>query len=346
MRYHDVDTWRCNSVTIPAERLEALRHRALSVDVSPARDAAELTRESILAHLEDTGQVVSPDLSRVDVRIHGPGIPAHDIPVREATSILTSFQDTVASIGQVLTHRATATGRINTAVLKATELRLTSELLPGSVVFQLTGPSEELSGSEAAVLTGTDTLVDAAVHALFAIVDQSAKSGMLETAGTLAQELRRFGPRVAKHLSALVDAIVRDDVDLDFTWRTPRGRRQDASLPRHSARTIQEAIKLNEVVSQRAELRGILTTISTTKKAELRTPDRPAIKIEVPDQLTPSLGPYFNQQVLVIADETVRWSINTGRETRTYRMLEIGPADTKGDTAGGPVNPGGTELRI
>jgi hypothetical protein len=320
-------------VTIPAERLAALRQLALEADVQPARDAAELTRQSIRAHLEDTRQVVFPDRPQVDVRMHGPGIPAHDIPVREATSILTSLQETVASIGQVLTRQATATGRINATVLKATELRMTPELLPGSVVFRLTGPGEELSGDEAAALTGTDTLVDAAMHDLFGIVNQSAKAKTPDTAGTLAQELRRFGPRVAKHLSNLVESIIKDDIDLDLTWQTPRGSRRDASLPRQSARTIHDAIKLNEIVSHRVELTGVLTTVSTTKKAEIRTPDRRAIKIEVPDQLALSLGPYYNQQVLIVADETTRWSINTGRETRTYRMLEIKMADAKANAS-------------
>jgi hypothetical protein len=316
-------------VTIPADHLEALRQRALAGDVKPAFDAAGLTRQSILAHLEDTGQVMFPDLPRVDVRMHGPGIPAHDIPVREATSILTSFQETVASIGQVLAHKATATGRINATVLKSTELRITSELLPGSIVFQLTGPAEELSGDEASAPTGTDTLVDAALRSLFAIVDQSAKLETPDTAGTLAHELRRFGPRVAKHLSDLVDSMMKDDIDLDLTWRTPGGHRQDASLPRRSARTIRDAIKINKVVSQRVDLSGVLTTISTTKKAELRSPDHPTIKIEVPDQLASSLGPYFNQQVSIVADETVRWSINTGRENRTYRLINIKLSNTE-----------------
>lgn len=319
-------------MTIPAERLRALRELALAANVPPVSDPAELTRLSIRAHREQVGDAF-PELPRVDVRMHGPGIIGHDVPVREATSILTSLQETVASIGQVLTHKATASGPINASVLKFTELRMTPELLPGSVIFRLTGPGEELTGDEAASLTGSDTLVDAAMRALFAIVDQSASTKNPEATGTLAKDLRRFGPRVAKHLAELVDSITKDAIDVDITWRTPRGLRQDASLPRDSARTLQDAIQLNRVVTRRIELTGTLTTISTTKKAELRTPDRRAVQIAVPDQLTTSLKPLFNELVVVRANETVKWSINTGRETRNYLMLDIRAADRKAKSA-------------
>jgi hypothetical protein len=323
MRYRDVDIWRCLSVTIPAEHLEALRQRALAADVEPISDPLELARQSIRAHQEDMGWVTRPDLPEIDIRMHGPGVPGHDIPVREAMSILAPFQETVSSLGQVITQQATASGPINASVLRFTELRMTPELLPGSVIFRLTGPGEDLSGDEAAALTGSDTLVDEAMRALFEIVDQSANTEDLGAAGNLAEGLRRYGPRVAKHLSHLVDSIVKDGIELDMSWRTPRGRRREATLPRRSAMTIQEAIKLNEVVSRRVELTGTLITISRTKKAELKLPDRGSLKLEVPAHLTPSLGPFYDKNVTVIVDETVRWSAHTGRETRTYAMRSI-----------------------
>jgi hypothetical protein len=41
------------------------------------------------------------------------------------------------------------------------------------------------------------------------------------------------------------------------------------------------------------------------------------------DQIAALLGPFFNKRVVVAAEETTRWSINTGRETRGYRMLAL-----------------------
>ena len=41
------------------------------------------------------------------------------------------------------------------------------------------------------------------------------------------------------------------------------------------------------------------------------------------DQIAALLGPFFNKRVVVTAEETTRWSINTGREARRYRMLAL-----------------------
>lgn len=328
-------------MTTPDEHLEELRALALAADVEPISDPRELARQSVRAHLEEIGGLVPPDLPEVDVRLHGPGVPAHDIPVREASAILTSLQETVSSIGQVLSQsRITSSGPINSQVLRATELRMTPEVLPGSVVFHLTGPGEQISGGELAAITGTDTLVDAAMSELFTLVAQSENTQALETASQLARELRRFGPRVAKHLSELTSHVVQDEIDLDLTWRTPRGRSRRASLERSSARTIQDAIKINEVEVRQVTLHGVLTTVSTTHKAELKMADQRSVLIAANDQLAASLGPFYNKRVVITAEETTRWSINTGRETRRYRMLGI----SIGDSAEAEPGPGPAPL--
>jgi hypothetical protein len=320
------DIWRCFSVTTPSELLAELRQQALAADIEPISDPAELARQSVRAHLEDIGEAIPPDRSQVDVRLHGAGITGHEVPVRQAMTILTSLQESVASIGQALSRKATVSGPINATVLKSTELRMSPELVPGSVIFQLTGPGEQLSGAEAAALTGSETLVDAAMRALFAIAEHAASAEDLEAPGSLARELRRFGPRAAKHLAVLTGSVVNDEIDLDLAWRTPSGRRYRASIQAQFARTIRDAIKLNEIATQRIELTGVLTTISTTKKAELRTQEQGTVFLAVSEQLAPSLGPFFNQNVIVVADETTKWSTNTGRETRSYEMRGIRPA--------------------
>lgn len=247
----------------------------------------------------------------MDIRLHGPGIPAHEIPVREAAGILGPLQEAVASIGQVIARKATATGRINADVLHATELRLSPLLLPGSVVFHLTGSGENVLESEAPELTGSETLLDAAMRQLFALVAQAEKADEIETAGRLAHELRRFGSRTAKHLIDLTKHVVEDEIDLDLTWRTPAGQLHRAALQRRSAETVQAAIKLNEVEVQEVELTGVLVTVSMTKKAELRTDAPGNVALEVHDQLASSLGDFFNKQVVVAAEQTTRWLINT-----------------------------------
>ena len=203
-------------MTTSDERLQELRRLAHAADVEPITDPEELARQSIRTLVADMGVLVPPDMPEIDVRLHGPGLPAHDIPVREATAILASLQETIASIGQVLSsHAATSSGPINSQVLKATELRLSPLIRMGSVIFHLTGPGEGILGGEVPELTGTDTLVDSAVRELFSLVAHS-EAGELQT-GALAGELRRFGPR---------DQIPPDDRDKRVLLAIPREKSQ------------------------------------------------------------------------------------------------------------------------
>jgi hypothetical protein len=164
---------------------------------------------------------------------------------------------------------------------------------------------------------------------LFALVAQAEKADEIETAGRLAHEPRRFGSRTAKHLTDLTKRVVEDEIDLDLTWRTPGGQLQRAALQRRSAETVQAAIRLNELEIQEVELIGFLVTVSMAKKAELRTADTGNVALDVNDQLASSLGTFFNKQVVVAAEQTTRWLINTGTEKRRYRMLDIRLAENE-----------------
>lgn len=69
---------------------------------------------------------------------------------------------------------------------------------------------------------------------------------------------------------------------------------------------------------------------AAAKKAELRTEDG-VVALDVHDQLASSLGAFFNKQVVVAAEKTTRWLINTGTEKLKYRMFGIRLAETDAD---------------
>jgi hypothetical protein len=308
-------------VTTPDRHLEELRRLALATDIKPVSDPGDLARLSIRSLHERLGDVLPPDRPEIDVRLHGPGIPGHEIPVREAAGILTALQETIASIGQVLTHQPTAHGRIHLAVLNATELRLTPEMSMGSVIFHLAGVGEEVSGDEAAELTGSDTLVDIALGQFFMLLERS-DAARIETT-ELAEELRRFGPRTAKHLSDLVERVMKDEIDMDLTWRAPHGHRRHTALERGAALAISDAIKRNKVETTTVELTGVLVTVSMVMKAELLTEDHGRLKLSVEPEQAASLGPFFDKRVTVSAEQTIKWSTSTGQEKRTFRLLDL-----------------------
>ena len=308
-------------MTIPNERLEELRRLAAASGVVAPADPEELGRLSIRALMEKIGSVVPPDRPEVDVRLHGPGVPGHEIPVREAAGILTSIQEAISSIGQALRRAPTLHGVIQAQILQATELRLLPEIGAGSVVFSLIGAGEDITGDEAPGLTGTDTLVDVVMTELFSVIEQSHVQGA--ESSQLAQYLRRLGPRTAKHLSDLVRQIVGDEIDVDLSWRNPGGQRRLASLERQSALALGRAIDLNKIETRIVQLIGILSTVSTDKKAELKVQGGSAVRMTADKALAATLGPFFNQRVTARVEQTTTWSTNTGKETQTFRLLGL-----------------------
>jgi hypothetical protein len=64
------------------------------------------------------------------------------------------------------------------------------------------------------------------------------------------------------------------------------------------------------------------------RKTELQTADSGNVALDLHDQLASSLGDLYNKQVVVAAEQTTRWLINTGTEKRKYRMLGIRLAQT------------------
>lgn len=313
-------------MTIPDRHLEELRDRVLAANIEPVGDPGELARLGIRTHLAATRGLVPPDRPEVDVRLHGLGVPAQEVAVRDAAAILLSVQETIASIGQALRQDPTLQGSIQAQILKATELHMTPDITGGSVVFHLFGPGESVTGDEAPELTGTDTLVDAVMNQLLSIVEQSAALG--PDSSELARDLRRLGPRTAKHLSDLVRRVISDEIDIDLSWRNPAGQRRGATLARHAAMALERAIAVNRVDTQIVEMVGVLVTISTQVKAELKT-DSGRIHMTVDPDLAATLGPFFNRQVRSVVEQVTTWSANTGKETKAFRLLEIRPADTE-----------------
>lgn len=326
-------------MTTSAERLEELRARVQAADVEPVGDLEELTRRSIRAHLEDATGFVPPDRPEVAIRLHGPGVPNHEIPVREVTGILGPIQEAIASIGQALRHEPTTRGAIQASIQRATELFMSPVLSSGSVIFHLTAAGEQLSGDEAAELTGSDTLVDAAMGRLFAIFEQS-EAHQLDSA-TLARDLRRLGPRTAKHLADLVKQVTNDQIDIDLSWRNPRGQRREASLQQQAALTLGRAIDRNKVEVKKVQLVGLLATVSSIAKAELLADSGERIKMSVDTAVAPTLGPFYNQRVTVHVEQTTTWSTSTGKETRTFSLVDIDLAEA--ESAGVPSQSSGIE---
>jgi len=310
-------------VATPEKRFDELRALALASDVKPVGDPRELARRGILGHLAALGHPLPQERPEVDVQLFGSAIVAHEVSVRNAAPVLLAIQETIASIGQALRHDPTLHGVIQAQILAATELHMTPEITAGSVIFHLLGPSVP-AGDEAGAPTDGDVLVDAAIKELLALVERSASVG--PDSSELAQELRRLGPRTAKHLSDLIKLVMGDEVEVGLDWRSQRGQRQHAVLGRTAAVALERAIAMNKVDTRIVELVGDMVTVSMAVKPELRT-DSGKIQMAADKALAATLGPFFNRRVVATVEQLTTWSTSTGKEQRKYRLLEVREAE-------------------
>jgi len=51
--------------------------------------------------------------------------------------------------------------------------------------------------------------------------------------------------------------------------------------------------------------------------------------MSVDTAVAPTLGPFYNQRVTVSVEQTTTWSTSTGKETRTFSLVDIHLAETE-----------------
>ncbi|GGT62740.1 hypothetical protein ABT368_32320 [Streptomyces althioticus] len=317
-------------MTTAKERAAALKAKLAKAHPDAPRDSAELASLSTQAMLRDAGYPITEEPPQLDVRLHGRAVPGHEVPVREATSILGTVQEAVSACGQAVAKKATAAGAIHSAILRATELRFSPALGFGSVVFHLGGTAEPVTGDEIPETTGSDTLLDLVFRTLFKVintaqVDDPAKASPVD-------DLRLLGPRTAKHLNDLAKAITESEIDVDFVWRS-RVERSRATLGRRGALALKDAIERTKEEITVQNIRGTLSTVSTVVHPQLLTDDGRRINLSVDPEGAAHLGAYFNRRVEVQVEQKRSWSVTTGRESFNHKLLRIEYIDGRADAA-------------
>lgn len=302
------------------DRAAALRARLAAAKLDAPKTSEDLANASLQAMLRDSGYSHIDQGPKLDVRMHGRSIPGHEVPVREATSILGSLQEVVSACGQALAKKATAAGSIHSAILKATELRLSPALGFGSVVFHLGGAPEEMTGDEIPELTGSPTLLDTTFRSLFGLLNTVEKDEL--AAAKTVDDLRVLGPRTVKHLNDLAEELTESEIDLDLSWRHGTDR-SAATLGRRGALALRDAIQRTQVEVSPQTFRGTLSTVSTVVFPQLILESGKRINLSVDPDLAAHLGAYYNQAVEIEVEQKRIWSLTTGRETFQYTLTRI-----------------------
>ena len=87
------------------------------------------------------------------------------IGVREATTILGALQDVVSEVGAAIREGSPKRGPLPAAILAETELQLSPQVAPGSVIFSLTPSRDE-------ALFDSSTLLGDALGEVFTLFEQ------------------------------------------------------------------------------------------------------------------------------------------------------------------------------
>lgn len=254
---------------------------------------------------------------RMSARFTGASTHAHELAVRPATRALLALQESVSAIGAALMDQQTNAGQISASIRHATELKMSPHVAPGSVVFTLGHGTEEQDGL---IANNGRPLLDESFGVLLDLLDLLGPSNSdLEA---VPNQLRRLGPRAAKHLFDLSAVLVDEDLGLDLGWSDREGGHRSAKVSPGGAGYLRNLAKKAVSTEVPVTFEGVLHTVSLDKqKLQLDSGDR--IAMSASDDLQRSLVGFFNKRVRVTATETMTVNLSSGKETHRYEMRSV-----------------------
>lgn len=286
---------------IDSNRSQRTRHGAFTID--------DLSSLAMLDSLGESYEVVQ-------ARFTGALPAAHAIGVREATTILGALQEVVSEVGAALRDESPKRGPLPSAILAETELQLSPQVAPGSVIFALTPSRDE-------ALFDASTLLSDSLSEVFVLFDQVEMPG--STGGTpeaVSDSLRRFGPRTARHLVRFAGALKEHGLNLDVgiarSGMKPAGSRITSSGAGFLESLAESATKRTREV----ELVGEVHSLGKDHRYRIITPDRGRITVRGLDPVTDVLQVAFrHSRVRITALENESINLATGAVGYTFEAL-------------------------
>ena len=318
-----------------SDDLAAIRARILARAPDPTDDPDEFMRASARSAAKAMGLEVGPEPPEVRVRLHGPGVSGHEVPVSSAADILDALQEAVTAVGKALRRHKVAPLPRNDAgrrvsVAEATELRLRADVAPGSVVFFLAGRPEPTTGDELPGTTASDTFLDRTIREFFSVI-AAASADDPASLGALNQRIRNLGSEAAGRLDRLARRSLDSEIDVDFGWRNPVGRRLRVDMARRGALALRDAVEANREQNSEEQFDGFLRTVSdgSDKLRVDRLDTGKPVRLKVDPDLGLTLGNLLGHLVRVDAAVRTVWHLNQGTEDKFFTLIsaeDLGPA--------------------
>lgn len=292
----------------------------------------ELSHLSLQAFRRTQGIPTAPERSVASVRLHGAMVRQNKISVRRATKVLAALQGAITAIAAAAQGSTGLRGKLPELATQLTDLQLSPQLAPGSVVFHLTAPDPaDFVPDPIPGVAEDDSLVDQSARRLLDALAVAADESVPQR--DLLDELRALGPRAAHQLSGLMKSIIDESVELDLTWTTSTRERLQADVTASTAAALRDAITTHRIDAEIVFLRGSLETISSIRDIDLRlTATGEVVSLATDNDVRRTLsGEFFEQEVVVEAEEKVEQG-EFSEPRRTYRALSIRLAVPQSDS--------------
>lgn len=276
----------------------------------------------------------------IDLRFFGQSTSAHRMGVRPASRALVAIQEAISSVAASFSDYVGKAGRLPSDILAATELKLTPQIQPGSVIFTLIHQDDE---EQSLFPVETGSIFDDAFASLLSLFDGIADDSSEDRA---LSEIRSFGPRAAKHLFDFSQVLLQESLSVDLVWNVPSGEQRRITLTRKSAAFLQDIAKSSTTSSRERHFTGQLITVSEIDKQALLLDDKAKISMDAGYVAQDDLAALYRQRVEATVEEKLTVNISTGAETSNYTLLSIQAAglspeqlvdapETRGDVVAG-----------
>jgi hypothetical protein len=321
------------SVVLLREQIAELESVAAQAQASTSFASRLMMRgiDQVQADLtEAVDLALRPELKVV---IDGAPVRGHEIRVDALSRLLYSLQESISSVAQALTGKATERASLPGVIRDSTSLRLAA-VFPGSFGATLRGPTDKRV--EEMVEAGQDplfpqeemeTLLDQAVDVVLNIIDLAGGDGADD--GPIIEAVLPLGGRAFKHLKDLSDAIVDREMTASLDWTHLGQETRHVIVDKQSARRLNDVLTMNRVTESTETIRGHLGTASEFHggRLEIQQDNGEVISAKVADDLVPRLGDFFSHRVEADAIVTVARSTATGTERKSYVVTALATSE-------------------
>lgn len=204
--------------------LQETRDLLGSLDLASESPALALMRASIKNVQEDlAAQLDAQVRTRLEATLDGAPVTGGRIRVDALTKVLHALQEAVAAIGQALTGKATSSSSIPGPLRSRTALSIATSF-QGSFGAVLEGPAVDESEPELFDPhrpASSGTLLDESLGRVLRIIQLAGENPVDDA--PVVSEILPLGSRAFKHLSALSNSIVDEEMTARLNWRASSG---------------------------------------------------------------------------------------------------------------------------